>query len=96
VFHDRFHDRLTELEREYDTVQAQLNDPTLSSDPRRLRDVSRRHRELEEVVGTWQRVRRTESDLEVAREMVNDSSGHERELAQAEVTQAEQDLARLG
>src|SRR5450759_76162 len=42
-------DRLSELEREYDAVVEELNDPSLSKDPRRLRDVSRRHRELGEV-----------------------------------------------
>jgi len=96
VFHDRFNDRLKELEREYETVLAELNDPTLSSDPTRLRDVSRRHRELEEVVGGWHRLQAAESDLEAAREMFNDSAGDQRELAQAEVAQAEQDVSTLG
>jgi peptide chain release factor 1 len=88
-------DRLSELEREYDAVVEELNDPSLSKDPRRLRDVSRRHRELGEVVGTWRRLRQAESDLGAAREMVSDSAGEERVLAQAEVSQAEEDIARL-
>ncbi|MGD0311229.1 MAG: peptide chain release factor 1 [Acidimicrobiales bacterium] len=87
--------RMKELEREYETVLAQLNDPTLSSDPQRLREVSRRHRELEEVVGCWRRLESAESDLGVARQMVTDSAGDERELAQAEVAQAEEDVTRL-
>jgi peptide chain release factor 1 len=89
-------DRLTELEREYEAVVEALNDPSISSDPHRLRDLSRRHRELEEVVGCWRRLQQAEADLETAREMSNDSIGEERELAQLEVTQAEQDIARLG
>ena len=89
-------DRLTELEREYEAVVEALNDPSISSDPHRLRDLSRRHRELEEVVGCWRRLQQAEADLETAREMSNDSVGEERELAQLEVTQAEQDIARLG
>ncbi len=88
-------DRLTELEREYEAVVEALNDPSISSDPHRLRDLSRRHRELEEVVGCWRRLQRAEADLETAREMSNDSVGEERELAQLEVNQAEQDIARL-
>jgi peptide chain release factor 1 len=95
VAHDRFNDRLSELEREYDGVLIELNDPNLSSDPGRLRDVSRRHRELEEVVGAWRQLQAAEVDLEAAREMYNDSSGDERELAQVEVGQAEQDITRL-
>ena len=88
-------DRLTELEREYEAVVEALNDPSISSDPHRLRDLSRRHRELEEVVGCWRRLQQAEADLETAREMSNDSVGEERELAQLEVNQAEQDIVRL-
>ena len=89
-------DRLTELEREYEAVVEALNDPSISFDPHRLRDLSRRHRELDEVVGCWRRLQQAEADLETAREMSNDSVGEERELAQLEVTQAERDIARLG
>jgi peptide chain release factor 1 len=96
VFHDQFNDRMKELEREYELVLAELNDPNLSSNPGRLRDVSRRHRELEEVVGTWHRLQAAESDLEAARDMVSDSTGDERDLAQVEVVQAEEDVTRLG
>ena len=84
-----------DLEHEYEAVLAELNDPTLSSDPNRLRVVSRRFRELEEVVTSWRRLEAAGADLEAAREMVTDSAGDERELAQAEVAQAELDLARL-
>jgi peptide chain release factor 1 len=88
-------DRLNELEREYEAVVAELNDPTTSSDPNRLRVVSRRHKELEEVVGTWRRLQAAESDLAAAREMVSDSAGDERDLARTEVETAEEDIARL-
>ena len=88
-------ERMDELEQEYEVVLAELNDPNLSSDPGRLRSVSRRHRELEEPVQSWRRLLAAESDLEAAREMVRDSSGDERELAQAEVAQAEAEIARL-
>jgi peptide chain release factor 1 len=95
VLNDRLRERLVDLEREYESVLAELNDPGLSSDPNRLREVSRRHRELEEVVGCFRGLEASLSDLETAREMVTDSSGAERELAQAEVTQAEDDVERL-
>jgi peptide chain release factor 1 len=94
VFLQRVQDRLNELEREYDAVLDELNDPTLSADPRRLRDVSRRHRELKEVIDGWHGLQAAESDLEAAREMLHDAAGDERELAQAEVDQAETDVAR--
>ena len=96
VLNDRLRDRLVDLEREYESVLAELNDPDLSSDPKRLREVSRRHRELDEVRRLLpQPGVAASADLETAREMVADSAGAERELAQAEVAQAEDDVARL-
>jgi peptide chain release factor 1 len=95
VFTERMNDRMKELEREYEVVLAELNDPDLSSDPKRLREVARRHRELEEPVRSWRSLQAAESDLEAAREMFNDSSGDERELAQSEVVEAEEEIARL-
>jgi len=95
VLNDRLRDRLVELEEEYESVLAELNDPELSADPKRLREVSRRHRELEEVVRCFRSLESAGSDLETARGMVADSVGAERELAVAEVTQAEADVERL-
>ena len=86
---------MTELESEYESVLGELNDPGLSSDPNRLRQVSLRHRELEAVVEGWRRLQAADADLEAAREMVSDSSGAERELAQSEVAGAEERIDRL-
>ncbi len=88
-------DRLGELEREYEAVLAELLDPATSAHPGRLRVVSQRHKELEELVGTWRRLQQAESDLATAREMVADSAGDERDLARAEVESAEADIGRL-
>ena len=95
MLNDRLRDRLVELEREYESVLVELNDPDLSSDPRRLREVSQRHRELDEVVRCFRSLESASDDLDTAREMVADSAGAERELAQAEVAQAEADIGRL-
>jgi peptide chain release factor 1 len=88
-------DRLPRLAEEYESVIEQLNDPGTSSDPRRLRDLSRRHKELSEVIDTWRQLQTAESDLTTAREMVADSVSDERDLARAEVEKAEADIARL-
>jgi len=95
VLNDRLRDRLVELESEYESVLAELNDPGLSSDPTRLRQVSRRHRELDDVVGCFRNLESANEDLVAARDMVADSVGDERELAQVEVSQAESEIARL-
>ncbi len=95
MLNDRLRDRLVELEEEYESVLTELNDPGLSADPKRLREVSRRHRELDAVVRCFRSLESAGSDLETARGMVADSVGAERELAVAEVTPAEADVERL-
>jgi peptide chain release factor 1 len=95
VIADRLRARLTELEGEFESVVAELGDPDLASDPTRLRDVSRRHRELEGVVGCWRRLESAVADVDTAREMVAEAAGPERDLAQTELADAEAEVGRL-
>ncbi|HZD66332.1 MAG TPA: peptide chain release factor 1 [Acidimicrobiales bacterium] len=88
-------DRLAGVEREYEEVVAALGDPQVLADPRRVRDLSRRHKELEAIVRAHRERQAAAEDLEVARQMVAEASGEQRELARAEVAQAEDELARL-
>jgi peptide chain release factor 1 len=62
-------DRLALLEKEYEEVVAQLGDPAVLSDQRRLRDASRRHKELEPIVAAYRDYRSAHDDLEVAKEL---------------------------
>ncbi len=87
--------RLAELEGQYDSVVEELNDPTLGSDPRRLRDLSRRHAELGRVVDAWRQLQSAESDEEAAREMLGEASGDDRSVAQSELTAAEATIDSL-
>jgi peptide chain release factor 1 len=65
-------DRLAVLENEYETVLIQLSDPAVVSDQHRLREASKRHKELEPVVMAYREYRRVASDLATAREMLAD------------------------
>jgi peptide chain release factor 1 len=65
-------DRLALLENEYETVLIQLSDPAVISDQHRLREASKRHKELEAVVMAYREYRRVASDLATAREMLAD------------------------
>ncbi len=51
---------------------TQLSDPAVISDQRRLRDASRRHKELEPVVAAFRQYRAVAADLATAREMLGD------------------------
>jgi peptide chain release factor 1 len=89
-------DRLEGLEREYETVLIQLSDPEVMGDHKRLREVSRRHRELEPVVAAYRQYRAAEADLGAAREMQAEASGgDERDMMRAEVDSAESRVAEL-
>ena len=87
--------RLGELERQFEAVETELADPTIGSDPRRLRDVSRRHAELRGLVDAWRSLQSAESDAEAAREMLDESTDDERAVAQAELTSAQSSIDRL-
>jgi peptide chain release factor 1 len=88
-------DRLADLEHEFDAVEARLADPEVLRDQDKLRDLSRRHKELEGIVSRYRAHRSRTEDLETAREMLSEASGDDRDLVRSEVEEAETDLARL-
>jgi peptide chain release factor 1 len=88
-------ERLAGLEEEYETVLTKLADPSVVSDQRALRDVSRRHKELEPIVAASRQYRRALDDLAAAKEMLPDSEGDDRDVLRAEVEDAEERIGRL-
>ena len=48
-----FDDRIAALESEFNAVEADLADPAVLADSDRVRDLSRRHKELGEIVRVW-------------------------------------------
>lgn len=88
-------ERLAVLENEYEEVIRQLGAPEVLGDQRRLRDVSRRHKELEPIVRAYREYRQANDDMNTAKEMIGDSSGDDREMLRAEIEEAEATMARL-
>jgi peptide chain release factor 1 len=88
-------DRLAELEKEYQEVEARLADPDLIADQSRYQHVARRYRELEPIVALYRQYQRRRDDLDAAREMLADATGDDRALVRAEIDAAEEDMARL-
>ena len=81
--------RREELEREYDEVLAALSDPDVARDRARFAALSRRHKELEAVLGAMRGHDGARADLEAARVLLDEAPPEERELARAEVVDAE-------
>jgi peptide chain release factor 1 len=88
-------DRMAALEAEFSSVEADLADPATLSDSDKLRDLSRRHKELAEVVKTWHELGSARSDVATAREMLTEASGDERELMREELESSESRVASL-
>ncbi len=88
-------DRLAALETEFEAVETELADPATLSDPDRLRDLSRRHKELGEIVRTWHELRAARDDVSAGREMLTEASGDDREVMRLEVESSEASVAAL-
>ena len=72
-------DRLTDIQRRYDDLSHQLADPAIHGDPGRLRELSREHARLAEVVEAGARLARAREELAGARAMLDE--GGDPELA---------------
>src|ERR1700734_2586212 len=88
-----FDDRIAALESEFEAVEADLADPSVLADSDPVRDLSRRHKELGEIVRTWHDLAASRADVTTAREMLTEASGDERELMRQEVEEAEAAVA---
>jgi len=91
-----FDDRMAALEAEYHTVEAELADPATLKDADRLRDLSRRHKELGEIVRAWHNLTSAQEDVTTAREMLSETSGDDRELMRHEIDEATARVEALG
>jgi peptide chain release factor 1 len=88
-------ERLALLSAEYEKVLAQLSDPAVISDQRRLRDVGKRHRELEPLVSAYRAYQAAEADLAAASEMLAEAEGEDRALLEDESEAAGRRLSEL-
>jgi peptide chain release factor 1 len=79
-------DRTQEIERRYEELSSLLADPATIADPRRLREISREHAKLTDVVRAAEQYRRLERELAATREMLADPDldGEMVELARQE------------
>jgi peptide chain release factor 1 len=91
------HDRLAEVQARYEDLSVQLADPNIHADPRRMRDLSREHSQLAQVVEAAARLSRAEAELAGAREMLEDAGGDPEMAAMAreEADRLTADVARL-
>ena len=80
-------DRLEALNAKFQEVEAQLQEPAIARDPKKLRELSKLRSELEPVVVTWAQQRIFMKQLEEAEDILGDKSMDRelRELAESEI-----------
>ncbi|HVH13935.1 MAG TPA: peptide chain release factor 1 [Longimicrobium sp.] len=97
-------DRIAEAQRRYEDLSVQLADPSIHADPGRLREISREHSRLAQIVEAAGRLSRAEAELAGAREMLDDAGGDpeltamardEAERLTADVSRLEEELKLL-
>ncbi|MEN9792955.1 MAG: peptide chain release factor 1 [Actinomycetota bacterium] len=92
---DHMQDRLVSIERDYAELEASLGSPEVLGDQARLREATRRYKQLTPLVECIREVREVRGDAEAARELMTETEGAERESLRTEATVAETRLAEL-
>ncbi|MCP4842506.1 MAG: PCRF domain-containing protein, partial [Halieaceae bacterium] len=72
--------KLETLTDRHEEVSALLGDSEIISDQNRFRDLSREYAELQPVVDCYTQYSSVQSDIEEARQMLDDEDGGVREL----------------
>ncbi len=88
-------DRLKAVEDEFVSLEASLSDPDIVSDQTRLRDVSRRYKDMTPVVECVRRIRARTADADAARELLALADDNEREMWRTELADTERELGEL-
>jgi peptide chain release factor 1 len=96
-------EKLESIEKTYEEISQQMTDPSVIADMTIYTKVTKQHRELEPVVERYRALKKLESDLAGAREILAESNDDEmREMAELELAdlevqrdQAESDLKVL-
>jgi len=81
--------RLESIERVYTELEVSLGSPEVLGDQNRLREASRKYKQLTPLIQCIRDLRDAKGDAEAAKELMNETSGDERESFRAEASAAE-------
>ncbi|MFL1465218.1 peptide chain release factor 1 [Marinobacter sp. HN1S83] len=87
--------RLEQLSDRFEEVSALLSDASVISNQEKFRDLSREFAEIEPIVHCFQAWKKSLADIEEARELARDGDADMREMAEEELTLAEQKTDEL-
>ena len=86
-------DKLQEIERRYEGVEADFNDPVIMSNPREIQRLGKLRAELEPVVETFRAYKKAQEGVEEAEVLVTDPEM--KELAQEDLERLKPIIAQL-
>ncbi len=87
--------RLESIERDYNELEVSLGSPEVLGDQARLRDASRKYKQLTPLIECIRDLRQATGDAEAAKELMAETSGEERESFRAEAVAAEKRVEEL-
>ncbi len=92
-----FHEKLTEIERKYDELTAQLSSPEVLADAARYQKAAKAHAEISDVVEKFRQWQNIEKSLRGAKELRADpaSDSEMKALASEEMAELEQQRSRV-
>jgi len=86
-------DKIEELERRYQELEALLSDPAVISNQPEFRKLSREHNDLSELVAAYRRWRKVMAEIEENRELLADADM--KEMAEEELKNLEEEREKL-
>jgi len=91
----QFAQKLDQLEKRFERLNAQMADPAVIADAAEYRKVTKAHSDLSEIVGKYREWKQTEDALSQARAMLEDGDAELRAMAEEEASRLEPELARI-
>jgi peptide chain release factor 1 len=87
--------RLESIERDYIELEVSLGSPEVLGDQNRLRDASRKYKQLTPLIECIRALKEATGDAEAAKELMSETSGEERDSFRAEASAAEKRVEEL-
>ena len=87
--------RLESIERDYIELEVSLGSPEVLGDQNRLRDASRKYKQLTPLIECIRALKEATGDAEAAKELMAETSGEERDSFRAEASAAEKRVEEL-
>src|SRR5258708_36328840 len=91
----QYRQKLEDIEKRFDELNAQMADPAVIADADQYRKVTKAHSGLSDIVAKFREWKSTNENLEQARAMVQETDAELRAMAEEEIAQMEPRMAAI-